>query len=147
MKASEHFEIHEFVDPVTFAELGDKSIEKVDKKLPPIAELLRAKTGKPVIINNWHSGGQYHESGTRRDDTATGAKKSAHKMKPICEAIDCKVVGMTAAEVHAVVLANEEEFYDAGVRQMEDLSFTPTWTHLATRGADRADKKIVIIKP
>lgn len=147
MKASEHFEVHEFIDPVTFAELGDKAIEKIDKKMIVISELLRAKTGKAVTINNWHSGGQYHESGTRRDDTKTGASKSAHKMQPLCQACDYKVAVMTAEEVHKVVLDNEEEFYNAGVRQMEDLSFTPSWTHLASRGPDRADKKIVIIKP
>lgn len=146
-KASAHFEVHEFIDPVTFAELGDKAIEKIDKKMIVISELLRAKTGKAVTINNWNSGGKYHESGTRRDDTKTGASKSAHKMQPICQACDYKVAGMTAAEVHKVVMDNETEFYDAGVRQMEDLSFTPSWTHLASRGPDRADKKIVIIKP
>lgn len=144
MKVSEHFDLREFIDPVTFAELGNKSIEKIDKRLIDIAELLRKLTGKGVTINNWHTGGQYHESGLRRADTSTGAAKSAHKEG---KASDHKVTGMTAEEVHKLVMAHEAEFYDAGVRQMEDLSFTPTWTHLGTRGADNVNKKIVIIKP
>lgn len=144
IKVSEHFEVREFVDPVTYAELGDKAIEKIDKRLIDISELLRKKTGKGVIINNWSVGGQYKESGLRRANSPTGAKKSAHKEGLAC---DYKVVGMAAKDVYALVLANEAEFYDAGVRQMEDISFTPTWTHLATRGKDNAQKKIQIIKP
>lgn len=143
-KVSEHFDIREFVDPETFKELGEKSIDKIDKRLVGIAELLRAKTGKPVTINNWHTGGQYHESGLRNPNTSTGAKKSAHKEG---KATDNKVSGMTVKEVYDIVMVHEAEFYDAGVRQIEDIAFTPTWFHMATRGADRADKKIQIIKP
>lgn len=147
MKISEHFDAREFIDPVTWSELGEKAIEKLDKKIPPIVELLRSKTGnKGVVINNYHVGGQYKESGTRRMETKTGAAKSAHKMNPICRAVDCKVVGMTAAQVWEIILNNEKEFYDMGVRQMEDISFTPTWIHLATRGADNPQHKIQIIK-
>lgn len=143
MKVSEHFHLQEFIDPVTFIELGEHSIDKIDNRLIDIAELLRAKTGKAITINNYPKG-QYKESGYRRPNTPTGAKHSAHKEG---KAIDCKVQGMTPAEVHKVVMDNEAEFYDAGVRQMEDLSFTPSWTHLGTRGADNAQKKIQIIKP
>lgn len=144
MKVSENFELHEFIDPVTYAELGEKSIEKVDPKLFGISELLRSKTGRPGIINNWKSGGPYKESGLRRKDTPTGAKKSAHKDGL---AIDYKTLGMAATLVYQLILDNEAEFYDAGVRQIEDISFTPTWVHLSTRGKDNAGKKIQIIKP
>jgi hypothetical protein len=145
MKVSAHFELREFIDPVTYKELGDKSIEKIDKRLIDIAELLRTLTGKPVTINNWFNGGQYKESGLRRMDSPTGAKRSAHKEG---KAIDCKVSGMTVAAVHALVMAHEKEFYDAGVRQMEDISFTPTWTHLGTREGSVVNVgKIQVIKP
>lgn len=145
MKVSDHFELREFIDPVTYAELGDKSIDKIDKRLIDIAELLRTLTGKPVTINNWFSGGQYKESGLRRPESTTGAKRSAHKEG---KAIDCKVAGMTVKEVQALVMAHEKEFFDAGTRQMEDISFTPSWTHLGTReGAVVTPGKIQIIKP
>lgn len=141
---SEHFTLEEFIDPVTFAEKGENALTMIDHRIVNIAELLRNSIGHPVIINNWHTGGQYKESGLRRLDSPTGAKKSAHKEG---KAIDCKVVGLSAAEVHAFVLRHESVFYDAGVRQMEDLAFTPTWTHLSVRGTDNAQKKIQIIKP
>lgn len=145
MKISEHFDLREFIDPVTYKELGEKSIDKIDKRLVDIAELLRKLAGKPVTINNWFSGGQYKESGLRRMDSPTGAKRSAHKEG---KAIDCKVAGMSVANVQALVMAHEKEFFDAGVRQMEDISFTPTWTHLGTReGKIVKEGKIQIIKP
>lgn len=144
MKISLHFNLEEFIDPVTFSEKGADSIHCIDVKLIEIAELLRSITGHPVTINDWSTGGQYKESGLRRMDSPTGAKHSAHKEG---KAIDCKVDGMSAPAVHALVLANESKFYDAGVRQMEDIAFSPTWTHLSTRGTDNDQKKIQIIKP
>lgn len=145
MKVSEHFDLREFIDPVTFKELGEKSIDKIDKRLIDIAELLRKLAAKPVTINNWFSGGQYKESGLRRKDSPTGAKRSAHKEG---KAIDCKVAGMSVASIQALVMAHEKDFFDLGVRQMEDVSFTPTWTHLGTRqGTVVKEGKIQIIKP
>ncbi len=145
---TDHFDLREFIDPITWAEFGEKSKEKIDNRLFKIAELLRTLTGKPITINNWFIGGVRHESGTRRQDTTTGAKHSAHKFDEltVCKAIDCVVFGMQAEEVHKLVLEHEKEFYDLGVRQMEDIAFSPTWTHLSTRlGIDNG--KIQIIKP
>ena len=144
MKVSDHFELNEFIDPVTLAEIGDDAVKLIDSKLFAIAELLRKVTGKPVVINGTLSGHTYTESGYRRQDSPTGAKKSAHKEG---KAIDCKVVGMSTPAVHTLILAHEKAFYDVGVRQMEDVAYTPTWTHLSTRGIDNTSKKIQIIKP
>jgi len=141
---SEHFRLEEFIDPVTFAEKGELAFTLIDPRIVDIAEFLRNSIGHPVIINNWHTGGQYKESGLRRMDSPTGAKRSAHKEG---KAIDCKVPGLSASEVYDFVLRHESAFYDVGVRQMESIEFTKTWTHLSTRGDDNAQKKITIIKP
>lgn len=143
MKVSEHFDLREFIDPITYDEYGDKSIDFIDARLFAIAEKLRELTGKSVAINNYSYGGNRHESGLRRQDSPTGAKHSAHKEG---KAIDCVVTDWNAKDVHALVLSNEKTFYDLGVRQMEDITFSPSWTHLSTRvGINNG--RIQIIKP
>jgi len=141
---SQHFDLEEFIDPVTFKELGGRSILKIDSKLINIAELVRFYCDKAVMINNWNTGGDHKESGLRRLESKIGALHSAHKEG---KAIDFRVVGMTPEQVHAIIMAHEKDFYNAGVRQMEDLSFTPSWTHLGIRGKDNTQSKIQIIKP
>lgn len=135
VKISTHFYADEFLHP------NETDISKIDNKLILVAEWLRNQLGKPVVINNYATGGQYKESGLRDPNTSTGAKKSAHK---IGKAIDIKVVGMTAKEVFDFCLANELQLYAMGVREIEDHAYTPTWVHLGTRGNwDR----IKIIRP
>lgn len=141
IKISDHFYLTEFVDPKTYKDLGEYAIHKFDNNLIQIAEFIRNGIGKPVIINNWATGGQYKESGLRQPNTTTGAKRSAHKEG---KAIDIKVLGMNSDDVWDWCMDHQKELYALGVREIEDKSFTKGWTHLATRGTW---KSIVIIKP
>jgi len=134
IKCTANFYQDEFVYPN-----GDFS--KVDSKLVIVAQWLRDNLGKPITINNYATGGQYKESGLRDINTTTGAKKSAHKEG---KAIDIKVSGMTAKEVYEWCLKHSDELYALGVREIEDSRYTPSWTHLGTRGNWECIK---IIKP
>ena len=134
IQATKSFFQDEFVYPN-----GDFS--KVDPKIVIVAQWIRDQLGKPVTINNYATGGKYKESGLRDVNTTTGAKRSAHKEG---KAIDIKVKGMTAKEVFDWCLDHQMELYAMGIREIEDNKFTPTWTHLATRGNHLAIK---IIKP
>jgi len=125
MKISDHFDVREFVDPVTYEELGDKASELIEKKIVDCCELLREIIGRPVIVNNYHMGGQYKESGLRRLDSPTGAKKSAHKSGL---AADVKVIGMKASDIRNIIRNNWPKFKEAGLTRME--KGTPTWTHI-----------------
>lgn len=124
---SEHFCIQEFVDPQTFKDRGDSSIGLINRKLIDIAEFVRSKIGKPVTINNWHSGGQFKESGLRNPNTKTGAKLSQHKLG---NAIDCKALGYSGNEWYKFVKDNAKELYNLGVRRIEDKSLATTWLHI-----------------
>jgi hypothetical protein len=135
VKVSKSFFADEFLYP------GETDINKIDLRLIEVAQWVRDTTGKPVTINNYATGGQYKESGLRDVNTATGAKKSAHKEG---KAIDIKVKGMTAKEVYDWCLDHQMELYAMGIREIEDTKYTPTWTHLGTRGNHLAIK---IIKP
>lgn len=120
----------------------------VDPKIVLIAQWVRDTIGRPVTINNWATGGQYSESGLRKLNTKTGAKKSAHKPLPdhggLCKAIDIKVKGMTSKEVYDWCLDHQMELYALGVREIEDNAMTPSWTHISTRGKHLSIK---IIRP
>jgi len=134
IKCTKNFYQDEFI-----YEGGDFNL--VDSKLVVVAQWLRDTLGKSVTINNWATGGQYKESGLRSLATTTGAKKSAHKEG---KAIDIKVAGMTAKEVFDFCLSKQIELYAMGIREIEDNKYTPTWTHLGTRGNHLAIK---VIKP
>jgi hypothetical protein len=128
MKISPHFDIREFVDPVTYAARGVQSIGIIDIRIVNCVELLRVLTGRAVTVNNYHVGGQYHESGTRHMDTATGVNYSQHKFG---RASDVKVEGMTPTAVRAFIKDHWAEFKAAGLTTIE--KDTPTWTHMDCR--------------
>lgn len=130
MKVSEHFVIQEFVDQTTFEAEGENSITFIDKKLIDINEFIRIETGLPVTINNWHTGGQYKESGLRNKNTTTGAKKSAHKLG---KATDSKVKGMGGKEWYDFVKKHAKKLYELGLRRIEDKSIATTWCHMDTK--------------
>lgn len=127
MEVSQYFDLREFIDPVTYKARGDESIGLINKKLIAIADFIRVKLGKPVTINNWHTGGQYKESGLRNPNTKTGAKLSQHKLG---NAIDCKANGYGGAEWYQFVKDNAKELYDLGVRRIEDKNIATTWLHI-----------------
>lgn len=128
MKISDHFDIREFVPPQIYNQFGDKSIWFINPKIITIAEFVRSFFNKQVIINNWHVGGTYTESGYRLPDTITGAKLSQHKLS---NAIDIKMPAVDYDEVRKVILDNEKKFMEAGITTIEDK--TPTWLHVDCR--------------
>lgn len=138
-KVSENFFLDEFLDPETY----QKRDYSIDVKLIGIAQFIRENTG-PVTINNWFNKGSYKESGTRRPESKTGAKKSAHKPNDqgVCRAIDVKVKGMTGPGMFEWAKANKDKLYFLGVRSIEHPSLTPSWLHLSTRGEEG---KIIIV--
>lgn len=135
IKVSKNFYADEFLHP------EETDINKIDLRLIEVAQWLRDTLGKSITINNYATGGQYKESGLRSQTTTTGAKKSAHKEG---KAIDIKVSGMTAKDVYEFCLKNSDTLYEMGIREIEDGRYTPTWTHLSTRGNW---ERIKIIKP
>ncbi len=129
-KVSEHFIAQEFINPETFKKEGAKSIKLIDPKLIDIAEFLRTDIGAPITINNWHIGGQYHESGLRDPNTSTGAKLSAHK---VGKAIDPKAKGFDGQKWYEYVKKNAKKLYALGLRRIEDKSIATTWCHMDTK--------------
>ncbi len=142
MKVSPHFTLQEFVPREVFERMGADALSLIDPKLIELAEFVRVFFGKPMIINNWASGGQYNESGYREASSTTGAAKSQHKLG---KAIDIKIPGLKPKFIYEQILANEAQFMAHGLTTMENIEFTTTWNHLDIRVTGKA--KIWIVKP
>ncbi len=142
MKISENFEIEELVPPEIFERFKDKSTWFIDQRLVNILEFLRSILKTSITVNNWHTGGQYHESGFRMPTTETGSKLSQHKRGA---AVDVKCHGLSVKQVYDVIMAHEKEFMALGLTTMENIESTPTWNHCDVRwtGLDH----ILIVNP
>lgn len=131
LHSSKWFDIVEFVDKRTWRALNFKAACLIDPKIVRVCDLLREKSGKAVIVNNWFmNGGKYDSSGYRAPWDATGGKLSQHRRG--CAA-DVKVSGLNPKSVFELVMDNRIEFEVCGLTTMEHLDFTPTWNHLDTR--------------
>ena len=140
MKISDHFQLEEFVPPNVFQTWGANAVWFVDPRLIELAEFVRTFFNKPVIINDWHRGGQLQYRCFRDQETNVGAKLSQHRMG---RAMDFNISGMTPQEVYSAILANSGAFMKAGLTSMEDISATPTWTHIDIRQLTPPTIKIV----
>lgn len=115
---SEFFFLDEFLDKESYSNL---------LKLIQIAEFIRKDTGKPVLINNYNSGGSLGLRGFRPMNCNVGAPMSQHKFM---NAIDINIGGMSNKEMFEYVKSKANNLYDLGLRRVEDISITPTWLHL-----------------
>jgi len=97
MKISTNFDHREFLHPSLIKALGDqKSIQLIDRRVVLFAQALRDHLGKPITLNNWHSGGERMFSGVRPFDSSVGSFYSQHKYG---RAGDHVVAGFTADEL------------------------------------------------
>ena len=129
MKISENYVIQEFVTPEAYLAFGERSIWFIDERIIKLADWLCDYFKDKVIVNNWHTGGQYHESGLRNFNTTTGATWSQHKRGT---AADFKVPGFEPEEVREVIRTYFQSLNTRfGVTTIEQNC--PTWVHIDLR--------------
>ena len=128
MKLSKDFSLAEFVPPGIYQRYQDKSIWFIDPKIVVIAQFLRDRFGKPVTINNYHSGGDFQYSGFRDHGCMIGATNSQHRQG---RAIDFRVSDMSPEEVRQDIAGNFKLYRSIGLTTIE--AGTPTWTHVDCR--------------
>jgi hypothetical protein len=164
MNVSQHFDVREFVPKHIWDSFGTASTWFVNPRLVHIAEFYKSfwftyykkKNEKVknvlIIINNWHTGGQYQWRGLRTSQCTEGATNSQHRYM---NAFDSEIIIVMAdgstqeasyKEVHDVIQANEREFLANGVTCVEDQSIATGWLHTDCRWVvDQT--KILIVKP
>jgi hypothetical protein len=138
--------LDELVDPVTYFTEADNGLSKIDPSLIDIFQLLRDKYGATININGWwkhlpvdmvvFDPNAFLElmiakkvpvwSGYRSPLCKIGASKSAHKKG---KAIDPKG---DEKKFMQIVRDNAKQFYDLGLRRLEDIKITNGWLHMDT---------------
>ena len=141
-KISTYFNLEEFIPREIFTQFGEKSIWFVDRGTVLLADFIRDRFGKPMKINDWHSGGGLNNRGFRTPDCAIGGKLSQHKFKA---AIDFNIEGVTPQDIYKDIIDNQDMYMKAGMTTVEDIAFTATWTHADRRFTGMS--KILIVKP
>ncbi len=143
-KLTKYFYTKEFIDPDTYKQYGEMSIQFIDKRIVQGADLIREHFGKPVTINNYHVGGTRVFSGLRPFDCKIGAKRSQHKYG---RAIDFLVQGVTPQEVYAEILKNWDEKFSKVFTTLENIKFTESWCHADSRFLPESIKTPFIVNP
>lgn len=135
MKINKYFDIREFIPESEYNKIMKLSEDDrlnafyklVNPKIIEIATYIRELFGKPMVINNWHTGGTYSLRGWRPANTKIGAKKSMHKKG---KAFDFDIKGLSDDVVKDTIIKHEKELYKIGVRRMESREDAGTWCHL-----------------
>jgi len=68
MKVSKSFRLEEFVPKEIYEKYKDQSIWFSRPEVINLAQVIRDYFGRPMTINNWHSGGKFNERGFRLPD-------------------------------------------------------------------------------
>lgn len=149
IKVVTNFYLDELVDPVTYFSNSDNGLGYLDMKAVNCLQLLRDLKGSSIEVNNWWfpylewakqnpkkfvsdfakiyvKRGNFQWSGYRSALCKIGAPKSAHKLG---KAFDPKG---DENELYAIVKENRKQFYELGLRRLEDISITNGWLHLDT---------------
>ena len=132
-----HFIIQQLVPPEIYTSRGEGAWELLDSNLLIVLDQLYETFGR-ITINNWHSGGQYKESGLRLWASTTGAAFSQHKYG---RAADCKPLDITVKQLYEGIIANQAQF--PLLTTLENNAATPTWVHVDVRNNQTAGIRIV----
>lgn len=152
MKINKYFDMREFIPKSEYNKIMklreddrlNAFYKLINPKIVDIASKLREMFNRPMIINNWHTGGNYTMRGWRPANTKIGAKKSMHKKGM---AFDFDVKGLTDFQVKEFIMNHEKELYTIGVRRMESEEDSATWTHLDIKDVKGYTNKIYVFRP
>jgi len=122
-----HFCLEELVAPGMVNDYGPRAIQFLDKSMVFCMDRLSGDVGG-IIINNYHTGGTFSESGVREPDTKTGARRSIHKSGG---AFDGKPLKLTPAQLYDHINKNRARYPE--ITCIEDVSKTVTWLHMDNR--------------
>lgn len=134
---TQHFILQELVPPEVFSERREAAWELLDPKALLTLDDLWEHFGT-IVVNDWHMGGNFKESGYRVMTTPTGARFSQHKFG---RAFDCKPKNVTPMEMYEFILANPEKFEH--LTTLEDVTKTINWLHFDCRNNSQIGIRVV----
>lgn len=138
--------LDEMVDPFTYFNEVDNGKSKVDMNLVNCIQFMRDKLSHALSINNWwgyyisnkdqkgieqiiseiESSAMSKWSGYRSPRCTIGAKGSSHKLGKGGDPKGDEIA------MYNIVIEFAKEFYDLGLRRIEDTTITNGWLHMDT---------------
>lgn len=141
MTLTKDFRLEEFVPPHVFKQFGASSSWFLQRAHVESIQWLRTRLGVPLIINNWHNGGQFKYRGLRTPESQNFNSYSQHAFG---NATDQHSPEMSVAELYKWILDNRDEVLaKTSIRAVEDIANAPTWLHLDSRWSPT----FLIVKP
>lgn len=134
------FVLQELVPPDVFGLLGDKAIRLIDPNVLAILAQIRADYG-PLIVNNWHTGGQFKFRGFRPLNCTEGAPKSMHKEG---KAIDCHSPRISVEQLRREVIAKAKTRHPI-YSLIGGIEGGVNWLHFDTR--PRVNDQLLVFRP
>ena len=149
IRVSKNFFLDELVDPHTYFTELDYGLSKLDFRIIHIVQRLRDKKGSSIFVNNWW---QYLEKLKSLNEVDVlkflkwcNAKSYVHIWRGYRSAL-CKIGASNSAHkkgfaadpkgdekaMMQIVRDNAKEFYNLGLRRLEDISITKGWLHIDT---------------
>ena len=136
-----YFRTWELVPKETYQQFDDNSIMFFPANALRMLDRLRDFLGVPIIINNWHEGGNYEYSGLRPISCKVGSEYSQHRLG---QAFDIKPLRMLIGDAFKMIMDNQSDDRLDYITAIEDISYTPTWLHV---GCPNLPDRIRIVKP
>lgn len=124
-----NFDMREFVHPLIWQGVGPvKARWYISDFQRDYAFLLRNVLDSPVLLNNWHEGGDLVGRGTRPASFRPkgGGTLSMHYLRL---AVDASSKIFTPRQMFEKVMENEAAFKKIGLTTIENLEYTKGWLH------------------
>jgi len=141
MKVSTNFHLHEFIDSKTYARFGNASIWFIDPRIIQVAQFIRDRHKKPIVINGKFSGVTFNYSGF--DPPGGYRRATSLSQHRFGRAVDLKFIGMTVQEAYKDIIENQDLYLKIGLTTVENIKHTPTWLHCDVRTTKMDKIKIV----
>ena len=135
----QYFCLEELVDKPFIDRFDERALQFLNRGMVLCIDRLRDAVG-PLKINDWHLGGQFHESGLRLWTTTTGAQFSQHKYG---NAFDLKPQKISVQQLYQHITQNADKYPQ--ITTIEDPAKTITWLHIDGRW--HAGDGIQIVEP
>ena len=140
MYKCKYFNIKELVPPDVYEDRGEKAWELFDERILRIADMLRERFG-PAIVNNWHVGGSYKESGLRVPSCKHYRPYSQHSGG---RALDIKFIETSTTEVREYLRDSYQALCEGENRNRYSETYRPitieenvSWLHVDVRQAEK----------
>lgn len=127
----EYFTIQEFVSPIIYNTYGVFAWNFLNPDMLEDIDTIRKIWKRPLIINNWHKGGNYKESGLRCNiDSIVKAKTKPYLSGHILgRAFDIKPLNLAQCEDLYLTIIDEYKQFKT-ISRIEDNRITPNWCHV-----------------